>query len=78
VSLIISKRVVFSTIKKQSYSVEEINKMYHQWNIERLSKISKLFNLKYITTYTHDKGLASINSTDQVRLNYYNTFVSKR
>lgn len=72
------RELFFQQLKKQSYSAEEINKMYHQWNIERLSKISKLFNLKYITTYTHDKGLASINSTDQVGLNYYNTFVSKR
>ena len=72
------RELFFQQLKKQSYSAEEINKMYHQWNIERLSKISKLFNLKYITTYTHDKGLASINSTDQVGLNYYKTFVSKR
>ena len=72
------RELFFQQLKKQSYSAEEINKLYHQWNIERLSKISKLFNLKYITTYTHDKGLASINSTDQVGLNYYKTFVSKR
>lgn len=70
------RELFFQQLKKQSYSAEEINKMYHQWNIERLSKISKLFNLKYIRTYTHDKGLASINPTDQVVLNY-KTFVSK-
>ena len=69
------REIFFQQLKKQSYKAEEIDKKFQQWNAERLSNISKLFNFEYIATFTHDQGLNIKNLTNQAVSNH-ESFVS--
>jgi hypothetical protein len=64
------REIFFQQLKKQSYKAEEIDKKFQQWNAERLSNISKLFNFEYIATFTHDQGLNIKNLTNQAVSNH--------